>query len=65
MSDHEHEHDHDHDGEDRERDERALELEARRMIALARIRQYGDAVLRMQAREIEESTTTCGAWWSA
>jgi peptide deformylase len=50
---HDQEHDHDHD-EDRERDERALELEARRMLALARIRQYGDAVLRMKAREIEE-----------
>jgi peptide deformylase len=50
---HEHDHEHDHD-EDRERDERALELEARRMLALARIRQYGDAVLRMKAREIEE-----------
>ena len=30
-----------------------LELEARRMLALARIRQYGDAVLRMKAREVE------------
>jgi peptide deformylase len=50
---HDHEHDNDHD-EELERDERALELEARRMLALARIRQYGDAVLRMKAREIEE-----------
>jgi peptide deformylase len=50
---HDHEHDHDHE-EERERDERALELEARRQLALARIRQYGDAVLRMKAREIED-----------
>jgi peptide deformylase len=55
MTDHEHDHDHEHDdhGEDHERDERELELQARRMVALARIRQYGDAVLRMKAREIE------------
>jgi peptide deformylase len=53
MGEHEHDHDHEHD-EERERDERALELEARRMLALARIRQYGDAVLRMRAREIED-----------
>ena len=56
MGDHEHgddEHVHDHE-EDRERDARELELQARRMVALARIRQYGDAVLRMKAREIEE-----------
>ena len=52
---HEHEHDHDHEHEhehDAERDE--LELEARRLIALSRIRQYGDPALRMQAREVEE-----------
>ena len=52
-------HDHDHEGNeghehDHEDDERELELEARRMLALARIRQYGDPVLRMKAREIEE-----------
>jgi peptide deformylase len=59
--DHEHDgHDHDdqdheHEGEhDHEADEQELELEARRMLALARIRQYGDPVLRMKAREIEE-----------
>jgi peptide deformylase len=51
--DHEREHDDDHDLEEREADERALELEARRMLALARIRQYGDPVLRMKAREVE------------
>jgi peptide deformylase len=56
MGEHEndHNHEHEHDEEERERDERALELEARRMLALARIRQYGDAVLRMKAREIED-----------
>jgi peptide deformylase len=53
---HEHdEHDHDHEGEhEHEADEQELELEARRMLALARIRQYGDPVLRMKAREIED-----------
>jgi peptide deformylase len=53
MSEHDHDHEHDHD-EDREEDERALELEARRLLALARIRQYGDPALRMKAREIEQ-----------
>jgi len=56
--DHEHEHehdDHDHEGEpEHGADEQELELEARRMLALARIRQYGDPVLRMRAREIED-----------
>jgi peptide deformylase len=55
----EHEHDHDHsdheihgqlapepEGED-------LEREARRLLALSRIRQYGDGVLRMKGREVE------------
>jgi peptide deformylase len=51
--DHEHEHDHDHDAEHEQEHERALELEARRMLALARIRQYGDPALRMEAREVE------------
>jgi peptide deformylase len=49
------EHDHHHEGEhEHEADEQELELEARRMLALARIRQYGDPVLRMKAREIED-----------
>ncbi|MBA3375128.1 MAG: peptide deformylase [Actinobacteria bacterium] len=51
-----HDHDdhrHDEVEHDHEEDERALELEARRMLALARIRQYGDLVLRMKAREID------------
>jgi peptide deformylase len=42
------EHDHDH-----AEDEQELEREARRLLALSRIRQYGDTVLRMQAREVE------------
>ena len=51
--DHEGEHDHDHEGAHDHEHERELELEARRMLALARIRQYGDGVLRMKAREVE------------
>ena len=50
MADHDHEHDHSHDNGD-ERQE--LEREARRQLALARIRQYGDSVLRMKARDVE------------
>ena len=42
------------DHDDEELDEAALEREARRLIALSRIRQYGDAALRMKAREVEE-----------
>ena len=55
MADHEHEHDHDHqsEGHDHVENERQLEQEARRMLALARIRQYGDSILRMKAREVE------------
>jgi peptide deformylase len=48
--DHDHEgHDHDHDHDD----EQELEQEARRLLALSRIRQYGDTALRMKAREVE------------
>jgi peptide deformylase len=47
--DHEHEHDHGHDHEEQEQ----VEREARRLLALSRIRQYGDPVLRMKAREVE------------
>ncbi len=50
---HDHDHDHDGDHDHAEDEEQALELEARRMLALARIRQYGDPVLRMKAREVE------------
>jgi peptide deformylase len=62
--DHDHEHPHDHDHEHphdhahahehgHAEDEQALEREARRLVALSRIRQYGDSVLRMKAREVE------------
>ncbi len=54
MGDHEHDHDPEHEHEAREEDERELELQARRLLALSRIRQYGDPALRMKAREIEE-----------
>ncbi|HEX2344992.1 MAG TPA: peptide deformylase, partial [Gaiellaceae bacterium] len=48
------EHDHEHAVDpERDGDEQELEREARRLVALSRIRQYGDAVLRMQAREVE------------
>jgi peptide deformylase len=54
MADHDHgqddQHDHDQNGEDEARD---LEREARRLVALSRIRQYGDRVLRMKGREVE------------
>ncbi len=45
MADHEHDHEHAEYQEE-------LEREARRMLALSRIRQYGDSVLRMKAREV-------------
>ncbi len=48
------EHEHDHEGDEGSPgDEEQLEREARRLIALTRIRQYGDAALRMKAREVE------------
>jgi peptide deformylase len=59
MADHEHDHehhdhDHDHDHEhDHAEEQEELEREARRLLALSRIRQYGDTVLRMKAREVE------------
>jgi len=52
MTEPEHEHEHDVD-EDEHVDEKELEREARRFIALSRIRQYGDPALRMKAREVE------------
>ena len=52
MSDHDHEHEHLHEHE-HEKDDQELEREARRLVALSRIRQYGDGVLRMRAREVE------------
>ncbi len=56
MSDHDHDHEH-HDDHDHEVDEdtaREAEIEARRQLALAQIRQYGDPVLRMRAPEIAD-----------
>jgi len=51
---HEHDHDHDHEGHDHAHDhDEEVEREARRLVALSRIRQYGDPVLRMEAREVE------------
>jgi len=63
MADHEHhdhdqddgaqdhsDHDHDHEGA---ADDREFEREARRLLALSRIRQYGDSVLRMKGRDVE------------
>src|SRR5574340_1310163 len=63
----EHEHDHEHEGEYEhdpvgsedgepvasDDEERELERRARRVVALARIRQYGDPALRMRAREVD------------
>ena len=48
---HEHEHEDGHD-EEVERDEE-VQREARRLVALSRIRQHGDPALRMKAREVE------------
>jgi peptide deformylase len=45
-----HDHDHDHDEDDLQA---AREEDARRRIALSQVRQYGDAVLRMRANEVE------------
>ena len=56
MADHEHDHehhehdDHDHDHAD---DGQELEREAGASLRLSRIRQYGDSVLRMKAREVD------------
>lgn len=41
------------EGEEREEKQLDAEAQARRRVALAQIRQYPDAVLRMQAREVE------------
>jgi len=53
MAEHEHEHDHEHDEHDGEAEQNA-EAEARRRIALAQIRQYPDAALRLRAHEVED-----------
>jgi peptide deformylase len=55
MSQHAHDHDHAHD--EVELDEETLrdaEAEARRQLALAQIRQYGDPALRLKAHEVED-----------
>ena len=52
MADHEH-HEHDHDDHEHDGEDQEIEREARRLFALSRIRQYGDTVLRMKAREVE------------
>ncbi|HET7138241.1 MAG TPA: peptide deformylase [Gaiellaceae bacterium] len=51
---HDHDHEHDHEHEHDEDAEAAAEREARRQIALAQIRQYGDPALRMAAYEVSE-----------
>jgi peptide deformylase len=57
MSEHVHDHDHDHahgDGEPDEETLRDVEAEARKQLALAQIRQYGDPALRLHANEVED-----------
>jgi peptide deformylase len=54
--DHDHEHDHEHEHEhepDEDAQERA-ETEARKQLALAQIRQYGDPALRLKAHEVDD-----------
>jgi peptide deformylase len=55
MGDHDDEQVHSYDDDEHEHaaDEQELERQARRLLALSRIRQYGDSVLRMKAREVE------------
>ena len=53
MADHEHDHSDDHGDHDHAEDEQEFEREARRLLALSRIRQYGDSVLRMKGRDVE------------
>ena len=56
ADEHEHEdevREHEDDGREDDEDEQDLERRARRLLALSRIRQYGDPVLRMKAREVE------------
>jgi peptide deformylase len=52
VAEHEHEHDHDEAVEDVEAVEAEIEAEARRQLALAQIRQYGDPALRLTAHEV-------------
>ncbi|HSG12706.1 MAG TPA: peptide deformylase [Gaiellaceae bacterium] len=51
--DHDHEHDDDHEHEHEHEHDEEVERQARRLLALSRIRQYGDPALRMKAREVE------------
>jgi peptide deformylase len=54
MDDHDHDHEHEHDPDhEHQDDDQQVEREARRLVALSRIRQYGDGVLRMKAREVD------------
>src|SRR5213596_1334345 len=53
MDAHEHEQDPEQD-DDAVESEEELERAARRLVALSRIRQYGDPVLRMKAREVAD-----------
>jgi peptide deformylase len=50
--DHDHDHDHEHEHEVDEEERAETEREARRQLALAQIRQYGDPALRMKANEV-------------
>lgn len=51
---HEREHDHEHDHEPDEEAREQAEVEARRRLALAQIRQYGDPALRLKAHEVTD-----------
>ncbi len=48
-----HDHDHEHDDDHEHEHDEEVERQARRLLALSRIRQYGDPALRMKAREVE------------
>jgi peptide deformylase len=52
--DHDHEHDHEHGHEHDEHAAEDAEREARRRLALAQIRQYGDPALRLIAHDVDE-----------
>jgi peptide deformylase len=52
MSEHDHDHEHGHEHDEQSAED--AEREARRQLALAQIRQYGDAALRLKAHAIEE-----------
>jgi peptide deformylase len=52
--DHDHEHDHEHEHEEDEHAAEDADREARRRLALAQIRQYGDPALRLIAHDVDE-----------